>query len=100
LVFTGNINVADAGSVATTALHEAAHAFGLTHTDEPTQIMYPFVSRGATWGTECAGFDTRTGNIICRENHLELCEDGQNSHAELLAMFGPNSPDTEPPRVQ
>lgn len=99
LVFTENLNVADADAVTTTAVHEAAHAFGLTHVDNESHLMYPFVTRNATWGTMCADFDTRTGNVICRDNHLMFCDGGQNSHAELLAMFGPDSPDTEPPTV-
>lgn len=99
LVFSGARTSGDAEALAITALHEAAHAFGLTHIDDAARIMYPFVSQGATWGDACAGFDTRTGAVICRDSHLELCADGQNSHAELLAMFGPNAPDTRAPTV-
>src|SRR5690606_16331014 len=73
---------------------------GLTHVDDPARIMYPFVSHGAVWGDGCAGFDTRTGPILCRDSHLELCADGQNAHAELLAMFGADSADTHAPIVR
>lgn len=100
LVFSGARNTSDTEALAITALHEAAHAFGLTHVDDPARIMYPFVSHGAVWGDGCAGFDTRTGPILCRDSHLELCADGQNAHAELLAMFGADSADTHAPIVR
>jgi len=98
--FTGGRNLDRTEILGTTALHEAAHAFGFAHIDDPTRIMHPFADNArATWATECTVFSEATSGISCRDTHAQFCADGQNSHAELLAMFGPNSVDSEPPIV-
>ncbi|MBL8948926.1 MAG: hypothetical protein JNK45_37485 [Myxococcales bacterium] len=100
--FTDNINPNNAEVLGTTALHEAAHAFGLAHIDDSTKIMNPFVGSGdVTWGDMCTPYNDATGGINCMPTHDEFCGGGaQNSHAELLAFFGENSPDIEPPVVE
>ncbi len=101
--FTDNINPNNAPILGTTALHEAAHAFGLAHIDDGTKIMNPFVgSSDVTWSDTCTPFNDATGGINCRSTHREFCDgqEAQNSDAELMAYFGPNSPDTEPPTVE
>lgn len=101
--FTDSINPNNASVLGTTALHEAAHAFGLAHIGDATKIMNPFVgSADVIWADQCTPYDDATGGINCRPTHAEFCDgqDAQNSHAELLAYFGENSPDTEPPRVE
>jgi MYXO-CTERM domain-containing protein len=101
--FTDNINPNNAPVLGTTALHEAAHAFGLAHIDDGTKIMNPYVgSADVTWADGCTPFNDATGGINCRSTHRDFCdgEDAQNTDAELMAYFGPNSPDTEPPNVE
>jgi len=83
------------------ALHEAAHGFGLAHIDDSSRIMNPFITRAdVSWADECTGYDASTGSINCQPTHDDFCPPGmQNDTAELLAYFGPNSPDIEPPTV-
>jgi hypothetical protein len=100
--FTGAINLNNAAVLGTTALHEAAHAFGLAHIGDSTRIMNPFVgSANVTWADTCTPYDAATGGINCMPVHDEFCDGGaQNTHAELMAYFGPRTPDIEPPVVQ
>ena len=100
--FTDAINPNNADVLGTTALHEAAHAFGLAHIDDPTKIMNPFVSAGEViWADECTPYNDATGGINCQGTHASFCDGqpAQNTHAELMAYFGPNSPDITPPEV-
>ena len=92
---------AQATVLGTTALQEAAHAFGLAHIDGPEHIMYPFATPGdKVWATSCTPYNAATGGINCKPIHDIFCGGGaQNSDAELMAFFGPDSPDTEPPTV-
>lgn len=100
--FTDNVNPNNAPVLGTTALHEAAHAFGLAHIGDSSKIMNPYVgSADVTWASTCTPFDDATGGINCQSTHDEFCEPGaQNTHAELLAYFGANSLDVEPPVVE
>jgi len=100
--FTDAINPDNAEILGTTALHEAAHAFGLAHIDDDTKIMNPFVGSGdVEWEQTCTPYNDATGGINCQATHDEFCGGGaQNSHAELLAYFGENSPDLEAPLVE
>ncbi len=100
--FTDAINPNNASTLGTTALHEAAHAFGLAHIDDQTKVMNPFVgSANVLWADECTPYNDATGGINCQATHDEFCDGGaQNSHAELMAYFGANSPDMEPPTVK
>jgi MYXO-CTERM domain-containing protein len=99
--FTANSSSNNASLLGTTALHEAAHAFGLGHIGDSSRVMNPFVgSANVTWATACTPYDAATGGINCQPTHDEFCDGGaQNSHAELLAYFGENSPDVTPPEV-
>lgn len=88
--------------IATTALQEAAHAFGLGHIDGQNMIMYPYATSGnKVWAQECTKYNAATGSINCKPTHDIWCGGGaQDDNAELLAYFGANSPDTEPPVVE
>jgi len=100
--FTGAINPNNAAVLGTTALHEAAHAFGLAHIGDPSRIMNPFVGSGVvTWADSCTPYDDATGGINCQPTHAQYCDGNpaQNTNAELLAYFGENSPDVIPPTV-
>jgi MYXO-CTERM domain-containing protein len=100
LAFTASSN--QTTILATTALQEAAHAFGLGHIDGSNHIMYPFATSGAkVWSTECTIYNDATGGINCKPTHDIWCGGGaQNDDAELMAYFGSNTPDTEAPVVE
>lgn len=91
----------------TTALHEAAHTWGLDHIDLPTEIMYPEGDNTPT------AFDDRCHRIVadtsladgepsCPELGVELCDAAgqQNSHAVLTRLFGPPYVDTTAPAIE
>jgi hypothetical protein len=94
---------ANPGTMGTTALQEAAHALGLDHIDGQNHIMYPYASGGSpVWADQCTPYNDATGGISCKAVHDVFCGEGagmQNDHAELLAFFGPNVVDMEPPTV-
>ena len=89
------------GILGTTALQEAAHAWGLDHIDGSSNIMYPYATPGAkVWAEECTIYNDATGGIGCKSTHERFCEKGtQSDIKELTAYFGPDSPDTVPPTV-
>jgi MYXO-CTERM domain-containing protein len=97
--FTEQTN--DVPVLGTTALQEAAHAWGLDHIDGENNIMYPYATPGLkVWADECTDYNPATGAIGCQGTHNKFCGGGQqNDVAELLAYFGENSPDTVPPTV-
>jgi len=105
LAFTSAANASQTNTLATTALHEAAHAFGLAHIDlSPNSgyIMHPFVDNSErVWAQGCVEYNDATGGINCKPTHDIWCGGGaQDTHAEMMAYFGANSPDTEPPVVE
>ncbi|MFY0541705.1 MYXO-CTERM sorting domain-containing protein [Nannocystis pusilla] len=87
----------------TTALQEAAHAWGLDHIDGEDNIMYPYATFGKkVWADTCTPYNAATGPIGCEYVHDEFCgENGgaQNDIAELMAFFGANSVDDVAPTV-
>ena len=89
----------DASTTATTIAQEVAHSFGLEHVDDPNDIMNPFNAGGdPSFRDECLQI-VQGGS--CPSQHEAQCGDAyaQNSHQELLALFGPNMPDTQQPTV-
>lgn len=102
--FTAAASPNQSNTLSTTALHEAAHAFGLAHIDTANNspyVMHPFVDNSEkVWGEQCEDYNPATGGINCQSTHDVWCGGGaQNTHAELMAYFGPNGPDIEPPIV-
>ncbi|HEY0134671.1 MAG TPA: MYXO-CTERM sorting domain-containing protein [Nannocystis sp.] len=97
--FTEETN--NVGILGTTALQEAAHAWGLDHIDGENNIMYPYATPGnKVWADTCTVYNDATGGIGCQYVHKQFCPEGaQNDVAELMAYFGPDSPDTVPPTV-
>lgn len=87
----------------TTALQEAAHAWGLDHIDGDQNIMYPYATFGKkVWADTCTPYNAATGPIGCEYIHDEFCGEGaeaQNDVAELMAFFGANSVDDVAPTV-
>ncbi len=86
-------------TAATTIGQEVAHSFGLEHVDNPTDIMNPVNSGGdPTFKDTCLPI---VQGGTCGPQHLVHCADGisQNSHKELLEIFGSSIPDTQAPVV-
>lgn len=91
-----------AATIANTAAHEAGHTWGLDHVVDMAQLMYPLgATVSAGWGDDaCVGTSEETSAVLCGPTHARWCDDGlQNSHAELLAAFGPGQTDVSPPEV-
>ena len=92
--------------MAETAGQETAHNWGLEHTDNPSDILYPFNNGGVkSFVDSCMAISHETGNGItaCGYIHEIYCPDGageqQNSYAEMLGVFGPKTPDESPPQI-
>jgi hypothetical protein len=105
LAFTAAASASQTNTLSTTALHEAAHAFGMGHIDKSMNsplVMHPYVDNSPKiWGSGCEEYNPATGGINCQPTHDYWCPgEAQDSHAELMAYFGPNGPDTIPPVVE
>lgn len=93
------------GVTAEIAAQEAAHNWGLEHTDVTADLMYPFLAGGNSFRDECMDISHETGNGItaCTYVHKLYCPEGQgeqqNSHTELLGVFGPRQEDTTAPEI-
>jgi len=100
IVFTfANSSGVGADGVATINSQEIAHSFGLMHVNQPADIMNPSGNGSpVSFLDEC--FDV-VGSANCGEQHAAECgsQVQQNSHQELLTMFGPSMPDTNAPTV-
>lgn len=92
----------DLPSIANNVLHEAAHTWGLDHVVEQDLLMYPLgASYDADWGSGCVGVSTQTSAPRCLDQHTQWCPpQQQDSHAELLAAFGPAVVDLDAPRLE
>jgi len=89
----------DAPTTATTIGQEVAHSYGLEHVNAPQDILNPTNAGGdPSFVDECLPL---TSGAFCPDQHLLHCPDGQgqNSHQELLTMFGPSIPDVEGPII-
>jgi MYXO-CTERM domain-containing protein len=96
---------ASADGIAEIVLQELAHTWGLEHVDEQQDLLYPTTQgTNKTFQDEChkivSDTDLNETNGYCNEIHTEFCDFGwQNSHQELLYLFGEAVPDTQPPGV-
>lgn len=89
-----------AATQATTMSQEIAHAFGLEHVKEPNDIMNPYNGGGdPAFLDQCFTLDAGGGQILCNAQHNMFCNGSQNSHQELLWLFGAAAPDLAPPSV-
>jgi hypothetical protein len=88
-----------AATQATTVSQEVAHSYGLEHVDDPADILNPTNMGGdPTFKDECIA---TVGGGTCPAQHEASCGDAvtQNSHQELLAIFGSSAPDVQAPTV-
>ena len=88
-----------ATTTATTISQEVAHSFGLEHVADPDNIMNPSnAGVDPSFKDQCTPL---TGNVVCGQQHEAHCGSPfqQNSHAELLELFGPAIADTASPLV-
>lgn len=91
-----------ASTQATTISQEIAHAYGLEHVTQESDIMNPYNAGGdPAFLDQCYSVDGGGNGILCGSNHAMYCGQGnqQNSYQELLGLFGPSAPDTMPPTV-
>lgn len=93
-----------AATQATTVSQEVAHSYGLEHVNDGSDIMNPSnVGGDPSFRDECINIvpDPDFG-ILCTGQHTAACGSGlqQNSHLELLNIFGPAIVDDAPPEVE
>lgn len=89
----------DASTQATTIGQEVAHSYGLEHVDEPGDVMNPYNAGGdPSFTDQCIGV---VGGVVCGGQHAAECgsQSQQNSHRELLTLFGTSVPDNQAPTV-
>lgn len=91
---------------ATTALHEAAHSWGLDHIDAERTVMFPAGNNAAVaWAGECtqvvANTDLEPGEAKCPELNETFCGDPnlQDARSILPHLFGPAYADVTPPQI-
>ena len=87
-VFPGSLRAAD---LAPTAAQEAAHAFGLGHTNDQTDVMYPQVQNFIPDHFGAGSIPDGSG---CPQSATF-----QDSHGQMLAIIGPRGQDTLGPVV-
>lgn len=82
-------------------LQELAHTWGLEHVDSTGDLLFPTVGNAPD-----PKFEDQCSPIVysptqCPDQHALFCETpgDQNSHAEMLMLFGPRQPDTVAPTL-
>lgn len=92
---------------ANTALHEAAHSWGLDHIDDETLVMFPSAGNEISYfGDRCdrviSDADGTLGESLCPELNIADCGSAemQDSNARLRRLFGPPYVDLFPPSVE
>ena len=92
------------GAIPDTLAQETSHNWGLEHTDNQTDLMFPQVTGGFKQFVDgCMNIVTDPNPLQCGYVHEIHCAAGggnqQNSYAELLGVFGPRVQDTSAPVV-
>ncbi len=94
-----------ADAIAEVMMQELAHTWGLDHVDEQQDLLYPTTQgTNKTYRDECyqvvADTELNPTSGDC-SHHQDACGSysQQNSHAELLLIFGPSVADTAAPAV-
>lgn len=93
-----------ASTQATTVSQEVAHSYGLEHVNNGSDIMNPSnVGGDPSFLDQCIAIVPHPEfGILCTDQHIASCGSSsqQNSHAELLSLFGPAIADDAPPDVE
>jgi hypothetical protein len=98
-----NFTNCGSGAIPETIAQETSHNWGLEHTNNPTDLLFPSVTGGfKEFVDSCMAIEANMGNpVSCGYVHEIHCPGGagdqQNSHAELLGVFGPRMTDDEAP---
>ncbi len=94
------------GGSAATAAQESAHNWGLEHTENTNDLLYPYSNGGnKSFVDQCMTISHATGDGVtqCDYIHEAYCPAGggeqQNTYQELLGVFGPRTPDNQAPRI-
>jgi hypothetical protein len=94
------------GDVGEIAAQETSHNWGLEHVDNQSDLMFPFTNGSSkAFRDQCFTIDHSTGGAVtqCTYVHEVYCPDGegeqQNSHAELLGVFGAREADDIAPEI-
>ncbi|MBC8072365.1 MAG: hypothetical protein IAG13_28845, partial [Deltaproteobacteria bacterium] len=94
-----------ADAIAEVMMQELAHTWGLDHVDEQQDLLYPTTQgTNKTYRDECYQVvgDTELNPTSGEcSHHQDACGSYslQNSHAELLLIFGPSVADTAAPTI-
>lgn len=90
-----------AATQATTMSQEIAHAYGLEHVNQENDIMNPYNAGGdPSFIDQCFTLDPGQIGIQCGQQHQQFCGGGQqNSHEELVWLFGLREPDAVAPQI-
>jgi len=84
-------------AIAVAIAQESAHGYGLAHTDQRTDVMFPYIS------VEATGFLDQTSNVYDLGNGANSDCNGtgkQNSFRQLMFNVGHSGgPDTTPPTI-
>lgn len=94
-VFPPGQRIAD---LATTAAQEAAHAFGLGHTDDSSDVMYPAIQSQIP--THFGAGNIMGANGTNDGSGCPSSATYQDSNQKMLDNIGPRGQDTTPPTVQ
>lgn len=78
--------------------HEAAHSFGLEHTEDGDQMMESFITGDPSFVDSCLPHEL--GYTQCSLQHAAHCESGSNEYQEAMTLFGPREADTVAPVVE
>ena len=93
--FTDVIGTSDTYAIAVTIAQESAHGYGLGHTHNALDIMYPALDHQET------GFANSTSQIYDLGGGSSDCTGTgqQNSYQLLMSNVGPGGPDMQPPTI-
>lgn len=91
--------------LAKVVLQEVAHTWGLQHVEAGTDLLYPTVGGAAdpSFVDQCINLVGSGDPVeaLCPTQYAEHCPPSQqNSYRTILSLFGPSTPDTEPPTVE
>ncbi len=90
-------------TIAQTIAQEHAHGYGLEHTEDTHDALYPVAIGDSIWGYLNKSMNVVTLNADLSTTPIRSQCDGsasQNSHMRMLNIAGPGAPDAEAPVVK